>query len=121
MNKPSIFYTPIANTVTHLVHAATGEHLSWQGTHSYQANAYQTKPNHPANQPIGYAKLFDKPKLFDKQNVNQKHYPDQSDLKSRDEQISASRYEKNRKLLAKIFIVWSVALVLLLLNVFDIL
>lgn len=58
-------------------------------------------------------------KIFNKDNANKIPYGNSKS--SQQSQEPTSTYEKNRKLLAKIFIVWSVVLILLLLNVMGVL
>lgn len=66
------------------------------------------------NRPLHYAKLFGR------SDTKHDGYISKPSIESHDERHTLSHYEKNRKLLAKIFIVWSVVLMLLLLHVLEV-
>ena len=60
-------------------------------------------------------------KLLGNSSIKNNHYSRHCSSKSDNNHVPAPHYERNRKLLAKIFMIWSLALILLLCNVLGIL
>ena len=59
-------------------------------------------------------------KLLGNSSIKNNHYSRHCSSKSDNNHVPAPHYERNRKLLAKIFMIWSLALILLLCNVLGI-
>lgn len=68
-----------------------------------------------------FSQVINPMRLFGNLSIKNNHYSKHGSPKSDNNHVPAPHYERNRRLLAKVFTIWSVALILLLFNVLGIL